>query len=65
MQTRNIVLNRNETKVLSIYIEDSEKVIEKPVSSVKYSTNPHNPKYFPQKTRANKHIKQQEKFHGI
>lgn len=65
MQTRNIVLNRNETKVLSIYIEDSAKVIEKPVSSAKYSANPHNPAYIPPKPRANKHIKQQAKSHGI
>jgi hypothetical protein len=65
MQTRTIVLNRNETKVLSIYIEDSAKVIEKPVSSVKFSDNSHNPAYFPQKIRANKHTKHQENFHGV
>lgn len=64
MQTRNIVLNRNETKVLSIYIEDSEKVIEKSVSSAKSSDNPHRLKYFSQKPRVNKHIKQ-ENHHGI
>ena len=65
MQTRNIVLNRNETKVLSIYIEDSEKVTEKPVSSAKSSDNPHCLKYFSQKPSVNKHIKKQEKLHGV
>ena len=64
MHTRTIVLNRNETKVLSIYIKDSAKVIEKPVSSAKSSDNLHNPANYPQKPRVNKHIKQ-ENHHGV
>lgn len=64
MQARNIVLNRNETKVLSIYTEDSAKVIEKSVSSAKSSDNLHNPANYPQKPRVNKHTKQ-ENCHGV
>jgi len=65
MPTRNVVMNRNDTKILSIPIKDREKLIQDPVSSAKYPDNLHNPIYFSQKARANKHIKRQEKFYGI
>ena len=65
MHTRNVVMNRNDTKILSIPMEDRAKLIQVTVSSAKHSSNLHNPTYFPQKTRANKHINQQEKSHGI
>ena len=65
MPTRNVVMNRNEAKVLSIPIKDRAKVTEKSLSFAKHPSNLGSPTYFPRKARANKNIKQQEKFHGI
>ena len=65
MHARNVVINRDQTKVLSIPIKDRVKAIEHPVSVAPYSDNSHNPAYFTQKAHANKHIQKQEKLHGI
>ena len=65
MPTRNVVMNRDEAKVLSMPIKDRAKVTEKSLSFAKHPSNLGSTTYFPQKARANKHIKQREIFHGI
>ena len=65
MSTRNVVMNRNDTKILSISMKDREKLTQDPVTSAKYPGNLCNPTYVPKKTRVNKHIKQQGESDGI
>ena len=64
MHIRNVVMNRDQTRVLSIPIKDREKLRQPPVLSAKYSGNLTHSTYFPQKIHTNKHIKKCEKFHG-
>lgn len=65
MHTRNVVMNRNEARVLSIPMKERAKVTEKSLSFAKYPSNLGSSTYFPQKARANKPIKQQENLHGV
>ncbi|MGV8948686.1 MAG: hypothetical protein ACOH2E_04885 [Candidatus Paracaedibacter sp.] len=65
MLTHKVVLNRKDIKVLRISLKGRVEEIEESVSAAPYFDNPPNPTYFPQKAHANKHIKKQEKLHGI